>query len=263
MFAQPAERQVEHRPRPVGGLVAGLQLRDQLGRAGPLQRRRVLGRNGVDAGQDLAALARQLRPHVGEARVAHDPPAQRLALDEGHDEAVAEPVLRRQHMAHRRHRRAGGDTSRRISASVSRPIEVEASVRSTIAPPGARRRISDWSPSGRSSSKRQISCVAPAVSRGHLGDAGRAGEMPLRDHGEPLGDDLAGRPDLCRVVGRQGFLPLFARPYPRRRGGGTVTSGQAERAALARQIIPLSLSRQKSETPVKPMPTVPLRPAAA
>jgi len=50
-------------------------------------------------------LARQCGGHVG---ALDDSPAQGLALDEAHDEAVAEAVFLGQHIGHRRHGRAGG-----------------------------------------------------------------------------------------------------------------------------------------------------------
>ena len=119
-------------------------------------------------GQHLAALAGQEGARVGEGLAPDDPPAQGLALDEAHDEAVAEAVLRRQHMAHGRDRHAPGAAASIRAASVSRPTAVS----ETRVPPGARRRISGTSVPSATRSKRQISWVAPA-------DSSRQSERPL------------------------------------------------------------------------------------
>ena len=91
-----------------------------------------------------------------------DAAAQGLALDEAHDEAVAEAVLRPPARsapgAPARPRRPAA--SIRL-ASVSRPMAVS----ETRVPPGARRRISGVSTSPRKTPKRQISWVAPADRR--------------------------------------------------------------------------------------------------
>lgn len=50
------------------------------------------GVEGVDLGDDLAALAGQARADLGERLALDDTPAERLALDETHDEAAAEAV---------------------------------------------------------------------------------------------------------------------------------------------------------------------------
>ena len=73
--------------RSIRGLVAG----ELAPRVRCSQRRQVLGRNGVDSGQHLAAAPRQTGADVGEGFVADDPTAQGLALQELGDR-VDDPV---------------------------------------------------------------------------------------------------------------------------------------------------------------------------
>ena len=96
--------------------------------------------------------------------VAHDPPAQRLAGDEAHDEALAEAVVRLQHMAHGGHRARPAASPACSSSRLG--LQADGACRTT---PQCRRACGAGSAASRrrprSRSKRQISWVAPAVSR--------------------------------------------------------------------------------------------------
>jgi len=60
----------------------------------------------MDARENLPALPRQFRPRARERRVLHDAPAERFAFNMRHEEASAEPILRRKNVRHARARHA-------------------------------------------------------------------------------------------------------------------------------------------------------------
>ena len=61
----------------------------------------------MDAGRDLAELARQHRPRFRELLIAQDLAGDGFAFDPLHDEAGAKPIVRLQHMHHPRRWHAG------------------------------------------------------------------------------------------------------------------------------------------------------------
>jgi hypothetical protein len=105
--AQPAQRQFEHRPRPIETAVVALELGDFLGRVMRPQFRQLRQRQAVDAGQNGAELTREFRPRLRKPFVAQNLARDGLALDPLHDEAGAEFVLLAEHMQHLRRRHAG------------------------------------------------------------------------------------------------------------------------------------------------------------
>ena len=79
----------------------------KLGGAGMTQHRKRRRVDSMQAGEDLAALARQAGPRTGQGLRPGDAAAERFAFDETHQKTVTEPVLRLQDVRHRRHRNAG------------------------------------------------------------------------------------------------------------------------------------------------------------
>ena len=149
---------------------AGLEV--QLGaRAGQPQRRQAGHGQAVDARERRTALPRQQLARAGQCRVAHDAPAQRLAFQAFHHEALAGPVLGPQHMAHGRHRHAG-----RVRRRDQRGLGREA--RATVA--------------------------APTGSMLRMGGVGRAAQHQRRRAG--AGADLEG-PGLLARTARQAAQP--------------------------------------------------------
>ena len=118
--AQPAQRQFEHRPRPIETAVVPLQLGHFLGRRHAAKFRQLRQRQAMDAGQNVAELARQFRPRLRKLVVAQNLPGNGFAIDPLHDEAGAEFILRLKHMQHLRRRHAG-----LISALHQRRLDIQ------------------------------------------------------------------------------------------------------------------------------------------
>ncbi len=107
VVAQPAQRQLEHRPRPVKAAVFALEVGNLFGRRHLPQLWQFRAVEPVDPGDDLAELTRQHRPRICKLFVAQDLARDGFALDTLHDEAGAELVFRPQDMHHARRRQAG------------------------------------------------------------------------------------------------------------------------------------------------------------
>ena len=100
--AQGLERQGEHRLGPAGRLVPRVQLLQPSAGGGQAQGRQARRIDRVDGGHRPPALGGQHLARLGEARFAHDPPAQGLALDEAGDEAAPGAVLGGKDVMHHR-----------------------------------------------------------------------------------------------------------------------------------------------------------------
>ena len=101
MLGQPAQRQLEHRPRGAHARMPITQHAHLGARLGAAQRGQARQRQGVDARQRLAALPGQRRAMRGG-----DAPAQGLAGQALHDEALAQAIGHLQHPQHLGHRHA-------------------------------------------------------------------------------------------------------------------------------------------------------------
>ena len=103
VLVEPAQRQLEHRPRRAMAGMPLAQVRHLGPRLGHAQGRQTGQRQRVDAGQRLATLA-----HQGVALGIGDAPTQGFSGQALHHEARAQAVAGLQHQHHFRHRHAGG-----------------------------------------------------------------------------------------------------------------------------------------------------------
>src|SRR6478672_11395461 len=89
---QPAQRQFEHRPRPLKTAVVAVELGNFLCGRHAAKAGQFRQRQSMDAGRDLAELARQVRTSACELLVAQNFARDGFALNALHDEAGTEPV---------------------------------------------------------------------------------------------------------------------------------------------------------------------------
>src|ERR1700756_437967 len=106
VIGQPAQRQFEHRPRPVEGAVLPRDLGDLRCRRHLAQLWQFFTRQCVNTGRDPAELAREPRACLRELGIAQDLARDGLAFDPPHDEAGTEIVLGLKHMQPLRRRQA-------------------------------------------------------------------------------------------------------------------------------------------------------------
>ena len=159
--AQPAQHQFEHWPRPVKAAVVAFELGNLLRRRHAAKFWQFRQRQSVDAGRDLAELARQQRTSFAELLVAQNFARDGFAFHALHDEAGAEPVVRLQHMQHARRRHAGVMGKLHQLSFGSEPGRPQGAAPN---PGGARRRIAPKTPSGCTISNDQVSWLAPPES---------------------------------------------------------------------------------------------------